>query len=70
MNVCQYGYTKVIIKHLINHGAEVTEESKYNDTPLIIVCIHGNESIIKIFGRKKGAIINKENSEGKTHTIN
>ena len=63
-NECLFGNI-LIVKYLVEHGADTNQENKDGDTPLFIACYNGHKNIVKYLV-EHGAYINKENKNGET----
>ena len=67
-NACEKE-NKIMIKYLIEHGADITIKDKSNRTVLFDACLKGNEHLVRyLVGR--GANINEEDNDGYTPIFN
>ena len=66
-NECLFGNIS-IVKYLVEHGADTSQENKYGEIPLFIFCYneHGHENMVKYIVEHGAANINKINIDGKT----
>jgi ankyrin repeat protein len=59
------GGNENLVKYLVELGADVNKENKFNETPLYCACRKGNEKIVKYL-IEHGANVNRVNQYNET----